>query len=596
MINQREIKCTYIDVDTEEASERQIKDSVQRWLKGSPESNKWEFKEYLAGQYPSRLTMYWTPTMKVKTSGARARWYVWKKYGQSLCNHIFEADENLGASSSYKTFTVSIKAICEYFCFTRHCISVSDIQESDIEAYETYLANKALTRNYIAECLRNIKKFWTYKTGVKEGLNFDPYPSAVKISLLAKKLGRKNGHTKTLKPQKGLHLLDHAINIINNSKDVLDRFDVYMELKSSSSEPYKLFQRRYDQTVKSFIQEVASLYGAAISVVFSLSAMRKHEANQATYKEAKALADGDVDTLTGRVHKTAGTQTGRKTERKVVKEVQNAIKIIIRLTRPRREETGSKFLLLRLPFHNSIKRGSIPCYELATHSMYRVLDAFAKDAGYEKRSIRPHMFRRFFAMMWAWRFETGDLHYLSKLLYHNGYEFTTAYTEDEDIWSFMPNEMKQLTYDLFEKILIGDKRIVAGFSRTIEQYKKLLQASVTIVTAEQMEVFICSLLERNDYIVMPAGDGYCFMSKSRGKRAKCSKNGELPDYGNRNENLCSLCGNFGVTEDRGQYWQVRYDAHKKTYQSARTKTLKDAAKKGMEICKRMLNDINLWRH
>jgi len=193
--------------------------------------------------------------------------------------------------------------------------------------------------------------------------------------------------------------------------------------------------------------------------------------------------------------------------------------------------------------------------------------------------------------MWAWRFETGDLHYLSKLLYHNGYEFTTAYTEDEDVWEFMPEEMKQMTHDLFEKMLAGEKRVVSGFSRTIERYKKLLQANVTIVTPEQISDFVDLLIERSGYIVTPAADGYCFMNLLRASRAKCSINGEFPDYANRDENLCSQCSNFGVTDDRKQYWQIRFDAHKKTFENARTKELKDVAKKGMSLTMRMLNAI-----
>jgi hypothetical protein len=90
--------------------------------------------------------------------------------------------------------------------------------------------------------------------------------------------------------------------------------------------------------------------------------------------------------------------------------------------------------------------------------------------------------------------------------------------------------------------------------------------------------------------------GFCFMSKSQAKRAKCTTNGELPNYANRSEELCSICGNFGVTDDRKPYWQVRYDAHEKTYKNARTETLKYAAKKGMQLCKRMLNEINLRRY
>jgi hypothetical protein len=219
------------------------------------------------------------------------------------------------------------------------------------------------------------------------------------------------------------------------------------------------------------------------------------------------------------------------------------------------------------------------------------LNIFAFNAGYDDRTLRPHMFRRFFAMMWAWRFETGDLHYLSLLLYHNGHAFTTTYTEDEDVWLFMPDEIKKITYDLFEKMLLGEKKIAAGFSRTIQRYKSLIQANVTIISPENIQSFVHNLLDRGEYIVTPAVDGYCFMSKSRRSRSKCSTNGKDPNYSNRNESFCSICGNFGVTEDRKEHWQIRYDAHEKTYDFALTKELKKVSKKGMELTQRMLVNI-----
>ena len=591
MNHDNKIDFTYIDNSEKNYSGEKTLNVERRWLVGSPKDDEWVFTGHDIGKYYSNYVFEWKPTFALNNIADKVNWHEWKRYGKKLCTFIFDEKQASCKTSSFKNYAVIIKALCEYFCFVRLCGSLSSVQKGDVEAYEAFLEHKKLSQSHVGECLRNLRYFWVYKTDLKEGLSFDPYSLSNSLTLKAKKISRGNGHTPTLKPEEGLKLIDHALNLISKSEDTLERFDFYIALQSFHDNPGLKFFDNYNLRVSEFIKEVQALYGASIVIVLGLSAMRKHETNQIRYEDALALLDPDISTLTGKVLKTSGTKTGLITEREMVKEVEDAIKIIIRLTKPRRDKCKSEMLLLRLPFHDSIKPGTIICHELGTNSFYLILDVFSKSASYENRALRPHMFRRFFAMMWAWRFETGDLHYLSELLFHNGFQFTTAYTEDKDVWLFIPDEIKRLTYKLFEETLLGEKEIVGGFSRTIQRYMRLIKANVTVITPENIQAFVDTLLERGEYIVTPAADGYCFMNKSRGGRAKCSTNGKGPNYSNRNESLCSICGNFGVTDDRKSYWKLRYDAHEETYVHAFTEELKKTAKEGMALTMRMIKNI-----
>jgi site-specific recombinase XerD len=563
-----------------------------RWLHGTVESDDWFFIEFMPGQYDSRMKMSWNPSFNQNSISADIGWKNWKQFGKDFCCYYFD-EVSLGKNSSFIVYARLVKAICQYFCFTRQCLNIEKVTKGDINAFEVYLSNKDLSISYVAEQLRILKSFWAYRQEVGSGLEYCPYMGKNLIKQKSKRLGSKNGHTKTIKPDEAFLLLNHALQLVENSSDVLLRYARYIEIKkkfgSNSSKKYK---KEFGSTATSLINECWALYGAAVVLILTLSAMRKHESNTILYEDAKLLLSGEIDTLRGVVHKTSGTITGKNTERQIVAEVQEAINVITQLTEPMRKLSGSPYLLLRLTLTDSVQSGTTRCNELATKSMYKILDSFSTDAGYSGQ-LRPHMFRRFFSMLWAWRFEVGDLHYLSKLLYHNGYKFTTAYTEDEDVWEFMPENMKKFTHDVFDKMLHGKKQIVGGFSRTIESYKKLIQSKVSLVNSDDISTYIDAVIERSGYIVTPAADGYCFMTPNRAKFSKCSTVEGIPNYSNRRAELCSQCSNFGVTIDHVGRWENRYQMHEKVFNSTDNENTKKQSKAGMEITLKMLNKLKV---
>jgi integrase len=561
-----------------------------KWLIGDPKDVDWYFIENLKGQYVCRLKLTWKPTFKDEGITTTMRWTKWTEIGKSLCINLFESRKSITKSGSKKILAQDVKYICQFFCFERQIMDISDVDASDITAFENHLEKKELSIRTVATYLRTLQRFWTSVSTNWSGLTFCPYPSSRPIGSTAKQLGVKNGHTKTLLPETGLHLLDHALNLISTSAKTLNNYDLYRNLKSQKKDHAAIYFKKTNQKANKLITEVRMLYSAAIVITLTLTAMRKHELSAILHQDAVDMVEGLVDVLTGRVHKTAKVLNGKETKRKSTTELKDALNVIIRLTQDVRDKTNNELLILRLSTHNS-EVGDHNLIPLGSHSLYILLDLFCESAGYAEGTLRPHMFRRFFAMMWAWRFEVGDLHYLSKLLYHNGYEFTTAYTEDENVWEFMTDEMKALTHSIFQDILTKEKQLVGGFSRTLERYIRLIQAKVSIVNPDHISDFVHALVERSGYVVVPADDGYCFMSPARASSAKCSTNGVQPDYANRNENLCGGCPNLGVSAEKIGIWERRLNNHTKIFKTTQFQYLKDAALKGVVLTQRMINSI-----
>jgi hypothetical protein len=553
--------------------------------------DEWQFKPYKDAESDSKLKFYWRPVFDIEDSSAQVIWSIWKEFGKDFSVNYFENHDLF--SSSKKAFVQNVRVVISFFAIEREVVTPGDITRQDVDALEVYIEQKNASYSYVSELLRICRLFYLNSPFLSNGIQFDPYPEAINpLSKVVKRISKPDGHTDTLYPMVGLSLLNHALRKISDSKSVLQRYEYYLQLKhSGKSNSYKIYREKYSETFREIKRKVDVLYASSILVLLTLSAMRKHEMSHIELSEAEKLLDGRQDLLTGKVFKTARTSTGKKTDRTVVKELKEALSIVVSLTAPMRKKYRSKYLFLRL-LHgdgHSIESKSTRI-ELAEDVLYRMLDVFAEDAGYVAGTLRPHMFRRFFSLMWAWRFETGDMEYLSDLLFHNGQQFTKVYTSDEAVWEFIPEELKILTKGVLEKALLGEKSIYFGFSRAIKKYQNLIKKSVQVVGVSKAEIIAERLVEQLGYIVMPAADGYCFMNLSRASRARCGMNG-MPEYSNRSEELCSKCPNFGVPLDRKEHWKRRYEAHKHTFETTKSSELRTAAENGMRRAQRLLNSM-----
>ena len=203
------------------------------------------------------------------------------------------------------------------------------------------------------------------------------------------------------------------------------------------------------------------------------------------------------------------------------------------------------------------------------------------------------MFRRSFSLLWAWRFEIGDLGWLSKLLYHNNEVFTRFYTEDEDVWEFLPEAESSLAFNIIRDALLGSRRMTGALGRTLERYRHQLTAKFGVLSLDQAERFASKLLSDGGYRIIANADGFCFINEARGHRAKCSTDGCNPNYANRSEKVCPDCPNFGVDESRAEYWQKRRRSHEEVLENTSVELLAAASREGVARANQMLSRIQV---
>lgn len=248
--------------------------------------------------------------------------------------------------------------------------------------------------------------------------------------------------------------------------------------------------------------------------------------------------------------------------------------VVLMLTQATREEYEGELLFIRLPVQQCANQNAQ--VELKTNRIYRILDFISVECGY-RRKLRPHMFRRAFSMIWAWRFEVGDLQLFSKMLYHNSEVFTRFYTEDDDVWDFLPEAQQELAFDVMEKAKLGEKRLFGGFGKTLRRYSRVLLSSISLLSPDRVHHYLSNLFAKHEYKLVSHADGYCTISPARARYARCSTDGVNPNYANRDEEHCGCCTNFGVNESRQSYWQNRLKAHTMVFETTDISSLREAA-------------------
>jgi len=568
-------------------SDSKIQPPNHWWLERNSDENIWYLKPDNHSTISS-FTVHWQPAAVEQEQPDLGRWLQWKRYAQRLVEVIMESDKtDVTKSITLASYAREVRSICLWLCFANRLHHISCVTREHVTLYEEYIKELRITVNSVSTKLHILNMMWKLKDEVGTGLDFIPY-HAGKLTAKAKRLGVPGKRTKTIPPEAFFYLLDKVLYEVEGADRWIGKLDSYIKIKAdhgwNASTHYK---KEHSESSTVLFRRLRVIYASAIVVILSLTAMRKHEATVLKYSDA--ISALDEATLNGTEHKTSHTETGKPTRRPLPEEGRKALKVIIELTKYTRAKIGkSERLFLRLPLQHSVGGNKTASYHLTTKVMYNLFDKLSKDVALDY-SLRPHMLRRAFAMIWTWRFEIGDLDYLSRFLLHNNHLFTEIYVDDPDVYDFLPEEMQRYTARVFEQAFMGENDLKAGIENTVSRYRRLIRQKVSVIEPETVNIFITKIIDKFNYQVIPNADGYCFMSSARKSRAKCSTDGVNPDYANRNEALCSGCPNFGVDTSRLSYWEKRKDAHKAVLSSSEDELMQDASRVGVKRAERIIS-------
>ena len=164
--------------------------------------------------------------------------------------------------------------------------------------------------------------------------------------------------------------------------------------------------------------------------------------------------------------------------------VHDAIECLEEISAEARAETGDDSLWQYRSKHNGRFVRLRPNTELNN------LSRFLGEDIYKRWKFHPHQFRRFFAMVYFWRYEPGDVAALAHHLRHFELDMTRQYVTDDGfsrIWQDVAEERQR---DVLASVVDGSRWIGAPageqLKTRIERLQRQYRRNVQVVAAERI--------------------------------------------------------------------------------------------------------------
>lgn len=165
----------------------------------------------------------------------------------------------------------------------------------------------------------------------------------------------------------------------------------------------------------------------------------------------------------------------------------------------------------------------------------------------------PRQFRRFFAVLYFYRFEEADISVLSYFLRHFDIETTRGYvTRDPEVAKIWREAEKDYVRRLANSIVSGDRQVSGAMGERLKKIAKLITSRLEkklIVAHESAGERLLTIMERGGLVVTPKAWVTCTCPRTHGaaKKARCRAGQELtteivgPSYADAGPNICGEC-------------------------------------------------------
>lgn len=554
------------------------------WLLTASNVECWFFRQDVPGYASSHYTVTWQLADAANVSEGRQEY--WINVAQRAVLQYGSGTRTKRRVTSTIGFARNVRSFVQWVCCTRYCESLAAVSKDDVIAYERYIEGLDVTQSTAEQRLIAVRTLGQCSDVHGRTMSWRPYRYRGDLRRVVKRVGRADGRTRTLDPEAFFALLDYCLLLIEDSDGVVERADVYLNLRDSPRRtpwPEVLGER----SAKQIITEARLTYGACIVLAFSLLGSRKHQLALLDVCDVPGQTGSENSILVGRVSKTSNGPGGTETAQPAIAELERALAVVVSLTGvDLNEGSGPLFRCLKLDegLHSRAGRA------LETNHVYNLITNVAKAAGI-KIVVRPHMFRRAFSMLYVWRYELGDLQHLSRFLHHNSLRHTLAYAQGDDISVFIGDAQRELAKSIMERAMTGNEAIGGSLSALLKRLANRLRAQTSLLRPDQIDDWIEARLADGQFTLKAAPHGYCLIFGSRARRSKCSTDGRTPDYGNRTDEHCSACGNFVLTERSRQYWEERVSAHEQVAKTTRLAAVKKVAEGAISAARRVLSTL-----
>jgi hypothetical protein len=385
-----------------------------------------------------------------------------------------------------------------------------------------------------------------------DAIPFKPFPhSAARVAAVK---GAATHRTPVPPPRLALHLLEHATKyLFEHSPAMITRnvHDIGADVPASRDRGRHLPP-----------EDSESLAVACFVIITAFSARR--------YKEILGL---EVGCLTG--DEWAGwwlnvfidKTLSRMEWIPVPSIVATSIKCLTIVSAGARTKTGSKILFQELQVREEIEH--VTLFEPANHiddfaALVGVpLHAPSSDAPPERWHWQPRQFRRFFAILYFYRYEGATLEALSHHLRHFNLEMTRRYvTTDPEVAAIWTDVEWGYTGDVARSIAAGERSVGGAMGdklkKTALRLRDRFRRTLSVATPDRVGASLKLIMQRLGLVLTPKPWITCSCPKTRqaATMARCRTDpdsgtlGVGPDFARATPLTCSACPHAIVEKTR----------------------------------------------
>ena len=364
-----------------------------------------------------------------------------------------------------------------------------DVLPHHCKDYIEGLLHSGLSPNYKYHCLNVLRKLFTYRRVMTDGLVIHPFDGESVRQVVG------YGYASQLARQTEI-IPDEILGpLVRASLEYVDRFAPYLLntcerveeirkqrrnfmnrsrrcVREHAPAAYGLKGSKFENGLASVRQlniELCYLQTACFVLIAFATGMRVSEilSLQAGCCETqKEPGQADLVWLRGRVFKMQGVPDGRRTKWLGGPVCAKAVAVLERLGRQVRRRVGTNYLWMSIPALKKARPDSAFVAQTLRVKLKSFLTMLSlRDLRGRIFQIHPHMFRRTFARQVV-RHDTTNLLALKEHFKHLSLSMTDYYVgSDLELWALMVEEEEKLLFESFDKTLRAEHMAGPGGTR-----------------------------------------------------------------------------------------------------------------------------------
>ena len=444
---------------------------------------------------------------------------------------------------------------------------------------------------------------WTMREDLPgDRIQFNPFQN-LSCMRLAQQLGRKPERTKTAPIQQTMTLIDRSIRwVLDYAPPILNARDKYLEiieanpktwtqnlLKASVKDlvipegpgrPFPLKATARRRTIHKDLElgvAVNNCLPAACAIVICAFTGRRHE-EVLTLRVAGPANDGCISEdengfwIEAFIEKTCRDWVKTPCNELVAK----AVSVLECWSAPART-ASAKVGLFQL---RRLTKEPIVTFRLAKSLKYFVsflnLPALPDGSYWD---FTPHQFRRFFAIMYFWRYHYRNLGALSHHLRHFDPGMTLTYLTERDPGVIFRKVAKEHTLTLLSETAAGERNLSGPFGErfknaAISLYRRF-HRKTRVVAPSLMRKVIERYVDKNHRRLKPMRWGYCAcgdkpydVKRARCLKDKSARNSKGPDLAIATPTICCDCPHHATEKVFEPFLRTEIEFHERAAECA----------------------------